>query len=140
MSKAILVREVMATGLLTLKPEMPIFKAILLLLKNHVSGAPVISDQGLLVGILSEKDCLRVFSNKAFYSHDTGGNVEDYMTRDLKTVDPDDDVFKAAEIFLANSFRRLPVVDNGNLVGQLSRRDVLQASMKLMDDSPIKKP
>jgi len=139
MSKVILVREVMATGLLTLKPDMPIFQAITLLLKNRVSGAPVVDDSNRLVGVISEKDCLGVFANEAFFSQGSAGQVEDYMSKDIKTIDPDEDVFTAAELFLQNSFRRLPVVDNGNLVGQLSRRDVLIASLKIVQDSPIKK-
>ena len=139
MSKVILVREVMATGLLTLKPETPIFQAILLLLKNRVSGAPVVDESGKLVGVLSEKDCLRIFANEAFFSQNAGGMVSDYMSTDILTADPDDDVFKTADIFLKNSFRRLPVVDDGNLVGQISRRDVLQASLRIVQESPIKK-
>ncbi len=139
MSKVILVREVMATGLLTLNPETPIFQAILLLLKNRVSGAPVVNDTGTLVGVLSEKDCLRIYANEAFFSQNAGGMVSDYMSTQLLTADPDDDVFKAADIFLKNSFRRLPVVDDGHLVGQISRRDVLQASLRIMQESPVKK-
>ncbi|HMP89203.1 MAG TPA: CBS domain-containing protein [Kiritimatiellia bacterium] len=139
MSKVILVREVMATGLLTLKPDMSIFQAITHLLKNRVSGAPVVDDSGKLVGILSEKDCLQVFANEAFFSEGSSGSVKDYMSKDVKTIDPDDDVFKAAELFMQHSFRRLPVVDDGNLVGQLSRRDILIASLTIVQDSPIKK-
>jgi len=139
MSKVILVREVMATGLLTLRADLPIFQAIMLLLKNRVSGAPVVDDQGKLLGILSEKDCLNVFANEAFFSINAGGQVGDYMSREVLTIDPDDDVFKAAEIFMNNSFRRLPVVEDGNLVGQLSRRDILMASLKLVQESPKKK-
>jgi CBS domain-containing protein len=139
MSKPILVREVMATGLVTLQPGTPIFQAITLLLKNRVSGAPVVDEDGQLVGVLSEKDCLRVFVNEAFFSQNAGGPVSDYMTRNIQKVDPDDDVFKAADVFLKNSFRRLPVVEDGRLVGQISRRDVLKASLKIAQDSPIKK-
>jgi len=139
MSKVILVREVMATGLLTLKPELPIFQAISLLIKNRVSGAPVVDSDYKLVGIISEKDCLKVFANEAFFSEGPGGQVEDYMSREVKTIDPDEDVFTAADVFINHSFRRLPVVDDGNLVGQLSRRDVLMASLKILQESPVKK-
>ena len=139
MSKPILVREVMATGLLTLKPDMPIFNAITLLLRNKVSGAPVTDATGKLVGVLSEKDCLRVFANEAFFSEGAGGRVEDYMSRQLITIDPDEDVFAAADVFLKHSFRRMPVVDEGNLVGQVSRRDILMASLRILQESPHKK-
>ncbi len=139
MSKVVLVREIMTTGLLTLKPDMPIFHAISMLLKNRISGAPVVDQSGKLAGILSEKDCLRVFANEAFFSQNAGGLVSDYMSINIMSIDPDDDVFKAADIFLKNSFRRLPVVDDGRLVGQISRRDVLKASLQIVQESPIKK-
>lgn len=139
MSKPILVREVMATGLVTLNPATPIFQAITSLLKNRVSGAPVVDEGGRLVGVLSEKDCLRIFANEAFFSQNAGGPVSDYMTRNTLVVDPDDDVFKAADVFLKHTFRRLPVVEDGRLVGQISRRDVLKASLRIVQESPIKK-
>jgi len=139
MSKAILVREVMATGLLTLKPDMPIFQAIILLIKNKVSGAPVVDENNSLVGILSEKDCLRVFANEAFFSETAGGAVMNYMTKDVITVDPDSEVFAAADLFMRNAFRRLPVVEDGSLIGQVSRRDILMASLRMVEESPKKK-
>ena len=139
MSKPKLVRDFMSTQLVTLSPEMPIFKAITLLLKHKVSGAPVVDEQKKLLGILSEKDCLAVFANEAFFSETAGGLVSDYMTRDVMTLDPEDEVFKAAGIFMKQSFRRLPVVDDGILVGQISRRDVLLSSLQIVEESPKKK-
>lgn len=139
MSHPKIVRDFMTTHLVTLKPGMPIFEAISLLLKHKVSGAPVVDEHNRLLGVLSEKDCLAVFANEAFYSETAGGEVEDYMSLDTKTIDPDDEIFKAADIFLKNSFRRLPVVDDGLLVGQISRRDVLLASLHLVEESPKKK-
>ena len=131
MSTVPVVREVMATSLVTLRPEQDIHDAIGSLLKHRISGAPVVDAAGQLVGILSEKDCLRVFASDAYYQL-AGGVVGDYMSRTLTTVDPDDDVFKVAELFTHNSYRRLPVLDEGKLVGQVSRRDILQASLKLL--------
>lgn len=55
------------------------------------------------------------------------------------TVEPDDEVFKAADIFMKQSFRRLPVVEDGILVGQISRRDVLVSSLHIVEESPKKK-
>ena len=137
--KAILIRDVMTTGLVTLKPEAPIFQAITHLLKHNISGAPVTDSENKLVGIISEKDCLRIFANEAFFSEGAGGHVKDFMTTKVSTIDPDDDVFAAADIFLKSSFRRLPVVEDGNLVGQVSRRDILGASLEILSESPVKK-
>lgn len=139
MGKIVVVRDFMVTRLLTLTPEMSIFEAMRRLLEHRFSGAPVVDAAGKLVGMLSEKDCLRVFASGAYY-YDAGGTVSDFMTREVTTVDPDDELFKVADLFLSRSFRRLPVVEDGKLVGQISRRDVLLASLKICEESPVKPP
>lgn len=139
MSKIVVVREFMVTRLVTLAPEMDIFTAMRTLVQHRFSGAPVVDAQQQLVGMLSEKDCLRVFASGAYYNG-AGGLVSDYMTRKVTTVEPEDELFRVADLFLNNSFRRLPVVENGKLVGQISRRDVLMASLKICEESPIKPP
>lgn len=139
MGKVLVVREFMVTSVVTLAPDMDIFQAMRLLIQSRISGAPVVTLHQELVGVLSEKDCLRVFASGAYYSG-AGGTVSDYMTRQVTTLSPDDDLFQAAELLLAHSFRRLPVVDDGRLVGQVSRRDVLLASLRMCEESPIKPP
>jgi CBS domain-containing protein len=139
MSQIPIVREFMVTHLVTLRPDMPIREAIDILLKHRISGAPVVDAGGRLLGMLSEKDCLRVFANAAFY-HADPGDVEDYMSRDIHTIEPEADLFRAADLFLKHSFRRLPVLENGRLVGQISRRDVLNASRRIADAPPVPKP
>ena len=139
MSKPKYVRDFMTSHLVTLNPDAPIFQAIMALIKHKVSGAPVVDEQKKLLGILSEKDCLAVFANEAFFSESAGGIVSDYMTKDVMTLDPDDEIFKAADLLLRHSFRRLPVVEDGVVVGQISRRDVLLASLQIVEESPKKK-
>lgn len=134
MTQIPLVKDFMTKALITLGPDTDIFAAIDILLKNRISGAPVVDARKRLIGILSEKDCLRVFASGAFHQL-VGGIVADYMSKNLTTVDPEDDLFKVAGLFFKNSFRRLPVLDDGVLVGQVSRRDVLQASRKIWAQS-----
>lgn len=125
--------EIMRTKLITLSPELPIFDAIRVLLKNSISGAPVVDADGKLVGICSELDCLRVLAAGEFYADDHGeeGHVADYMSTNFQTVEPHDDIYRLAQFFLTHSVRRLPVMDGDELVGQLSRRDVLRAMEEL---------
>lgn len=139
MKKIPVARDCMATTLVTLRKGQSIFEAIDTLLKSRISGAPVIDEQNHLLGVLSEKDCLRVIANGAFYKN-AGGIVEDYMSTTLVTVAPGDDLFRLAEVFLAHHIRRLPVVENGLLIGQVSRRDILQAARRVLEESPIEKP
>ena len=119
------VKNYMITRLITLIRDMDVYFAIGLLLKNRISGAPVI-DNNNLVGILSEKDCLRIFANGSFYDM-PGGTVLNFMTDVLSTVKPNSDLFSVADVFLQHNFRRMPVVKGKKLVGQISRRDVLRA-------------
>ncbi len=116
----------MAKRLVTLKPEMEILRAVHILLEHDFGGAPVVDDAGRLVGILTEKDCMKIVLNAGYHS-EYGGRVSEYMSRDVETMRPDDSIVEAAKRFLAESFHRYPVVDNNELVGQISRRDVMRA-------------
>lgn len=121
-----IVKNYMATRLIYLKEDMDVYLAIGLLLKNNISGAPVVNKNNDICGILSEKDCLRVFANGSFYNM-PGGVVSRFMTQAVATVSPETDLFSVADTFLQHNYRRLPVVKGKKLVGQISRRDVLRA-------------
>ena len=107
------VKNYMITRLITLTREMDVYFAIELLLKNRISGAPVIDDDNNLVGILSEKDCLRIFANGSFYDM-PGGPVSKFMTDVVLTVKSNSDLFSVADVFLQHNFRRMPVVKGKN--------------------------
>jgi len=122
-------RELMTTPVITVSPGMCIFDAISALLKNGISGAPVVDGAGDLVGMLSERDCLRVLACDEFYLHNRAGSavVADFMSKDGYTIGPETDIYAIAHYFLTRPVRRFPVVREGHLLGQVSRRDVLRA-------------
>ncbi len=120
-----LVSTCMATDLIKLSPEMEINQAMIVLLEARLSGAPVVDETGGLVGVLSKKDCLKAAVNDAYYQ-EWGGTVADYMSSEVETIDPMMDIVKAAEVFLASRFRRFPVIEDGRLIGQVSRSDILR--------------
>ena len=124
------VSDYMDKSFITLKPDMDVYKAIQILLDGKITGAGVVDDREYLVGILSEKDCLRTLVHGA-YSNLPSGKVSDYMTKNPVTIHPDLDVFTVADIFLNSTFRRLLVVKEGKLVGQITRRDLLRAIQKI---------
>ncbi len=126
MSSATRARDWMARDLVTAHPEMEAYEAISLLLKHQISGMPVVDGAGKLVGVLSERDCLKTLLHAQYHNLPTAF-VKDLMSTDVQTIGPDTDILTIAEIFLNNKFRRLPVVDKDQLVGQISRRDVLRA-------------
>ena len=115
--------------LITFKPETPIEAAITLLLDKRISGAPVLDKEGSLVGLLSEKDCLRMLVDRPYHNQPTRNyTVGDFMSKQVQTIAMDDDIVDLSERFLNTNFRRFPVVnDRNHMVGQISRRDILRA-------------
>jgi len=128
-------RDLMPQRLITFRKDQRVREVIDALLSHRISGGPVVDEDGALVGIVSESDCLRVLSAGAYDGEDRGGQytVEELMTKDVSTIAPDLDVYSIAHIFIEQRRRRLPVVDEaGQLIGQVSRRDVLRAVRSML--------
>ena len=120
------VKDIMAKKLITFTPDTKVIAAIQSLIDHKFSGAPVINEKGELVGILSEMDCMETVIQNSYYN-ETGGCVGDFMSTELTTVGPEMGIVDLAQFFQEKHFRRLPVVENGKLIGQVSRRDILKA-------------
>jgi len=125
--KSVKVVDYMTTKLVTFHEQENVVEAMKKLLDHRISGAPVVDDRGMLVGILSEVDLMPIIIQDSYY-HEAAGIVADYMQRDVDVVDPDADIYSLAERFHKEHRRRYPVVRNGKLLGQVSRRDVLRAA------------
>jgi CBS domain-containing protein len=128
-------RDFMVTRLITLRPEMDVIDAVQRLLKNRISGAPVVDAEGMYLGVFSEKCSMHVLLDAA-YEQLPSNSVSVFMDTDAKTIEPDTHLLSIAQVFLLTSYRRLPVIEEGRLLGQVSRRDVLKASMDLLRRSP----
>ena len=121
-----IVADYMATDLVSFAPGDDIIEAVRVLLARQLSGAPVIDQSGQMVGLLSQKDCLAIVYNTA-YHQDWGGQVQQYMSRKVEHMEADCSVVDAADRFLHSSFRRFPVLRAGQVVGLISRHDILRA-------------
>ncbi len=113
----------------TVQPDTPMEKAIQLLVKRKLIGVLVVDSRRKLVGVLSEKDCLKLLLQHGFDSF-PDDVVANYMHDVPMTVESHLDIIRASQIFLENSFRRLAVVDQGELVGQITRRDIIKGMEK----------
>jgi CBS domain-containing protein len=123
---------VQLNDLITFRPDQGIEEVIDIIIEKRISGAPVLDENRQLVGIISEKDCLRIIVDQAYHNLPYNSpKVSDYMTRKVKTLSPNSDIVEAANEFLNTPVRRLPVVENGALIGQVSRRDILRAAKNL---------
>ena len=131
------IKEFMAKQLITFQSDTPIETAMESFLDNKISGAPVLDNQGNLVGVLSEKDCMKTLFESSYYNN-LGGFVKEYMSTDLKTINIHDTLSNVADEFIKSRFRRFPVMEGDKLVGQISRRDILRAIVKLSNEEQSK--
>ena len=130
MLRNITVRDHMATNLVTFTPDTGVFDAIRQLLKHKITGAPVLDENGRLLGSFSEMDCIHVVLDAA-YHEEMGGKVGEYMNKNIVTVGPDDSIIEVAERFQKSLLRHFPVVEDGGLIGLISRVDVLRALVSI---------
>jgi len=120
--------DVMQSNLITVTEDTEIVEAITVLAKNGITGLPVVDNDLKLVGLVSEKDVLsiayRIIADApgALSSHKT---VADIMTRDVVSFRKDDTLADVCQCFMDKPFRRVPVTDDGKLVGLISRKEII---------------
>ena len=135
MNAPLLAKDIMVTKLVTLAPHLDVFEAVGLLLRHRISGAPVIDEEGRLLGVLSERCCMCALA-EAVYDGMPTTEVRAFMDTDHTTITEETDFLNIIQLFLSTGQRRLPVLRDGKLVGQISRRDVLCAAHKLCEVAP----
>jgi len=116
-------RAIMTNDVITIDPKSSIQEAIELLLKQRVSGLPVTDADGRLIGIVTEFALLAI----AYDNRVREDSIAQHMTTEVLTVDASDPINKVVDLCLMHRVRRVPVLENGRLVGLISRRDVLKA-------------
>lgn len=139
-------RDIMTTNVATLAPGASVAEAARLLIQRHISGAPVVDENGALVGIVTEGDFLRrpevvgdarpswwlqllrtETEQARDYMQQHSRRVEDVMTRDVVTVGEDAEIAEIARLLESRRIKRTPVVRDGRIVGIVSRADLLRA-------------
>lgn len=139
-------RDVMISPVITVKPSASVREAAELLLNHRISGVPVVNDDYLVVGMVSEGDLLhraeagterrRSWWLRAFAHNETlaqgyikahARSVEDVMTRDVIVARPYTPVHEVATLLEKNGIKRVPVVVNDRPVGIISRANLIQA-------------
>lgn len=150
MPRSFLVRQVMTTDVLSFRPGDPIDDAARALTARSIGGAPVVDDEGHVVGLLEDDDLIvqesrlhfptvisvlgayiELPSSLAHFEADlrkaVGATVGDVMDADPATCGPDDTLESVATLMHENDLSRLPVVSGGRLVGIVSRGDLVRA-------------
>lgn len=117
------VRQVMSSGVVTLPGSTPMVEAARHMVRRHI-GSVLVMDGAMLSGILTERDVLRAAGKPTDMAADP---VSRWMSPEPITCSPDIETEEAAEMMLSGGFRHLPVLEDGDLLGIVSLRDVLSA-------------
>lgn len=136
MNPNITVQEIMTANPVTVNPSSTLGQVRELFSRNSFHHVPVTGTGGELVGIISREDFFKVayvLSVEATRSKNTKSRFQHLLAEDIMTkyplqLSPDDTVGLAADIFLANKFHALPIVDDGQLVGIVTAHDLLSYS------------
>ncbi|MDP8956031.1 MAG: CBS domain-containing protein [Actinomycetota bacterium] len=119
-----IVREIMSTKLVSVEPSATVAEAATVMGERHV-GSALVLEGGNLVGIFTERDIVRALSQ----DFDAPGHpVSHWMTRDPKTIKAEASVQEALDVMLSGGFRHIPVLEDRDVVGMVSMRDVSKAS------------
>ena len=128
----LLAKDIMTAHVICIHKDTPIFEAVDLMVTNSITGIPVIENDSILVGILSEQDVLRLFHT---YEDEKNKTVSEFMTQPAIHFEEDEYVQDICSCMMQNSIRRVPVTSNGRVVGVISRSDILKQIQNLQQDS-----
>jgi len=128
----ITVADYMTRKLITFTPDQSIMEVMEKLIKNRISGAPVVNEDNELLGVISEGDCIKHISDSRYHNLPMlNATVGQNMAIDVETIDANMNVFDAARFFIERKHRRFPIVEDGKLIGQISQMDVIKAALQL---------
>ena len=128
------IRDIMSKIVVSIRPEATLMDAIKVLTKHHVSGVPVVTTKGEVVGFISESNLMDALFDLSVRE----SKVAEYMIKAVHVVDSQDPISSAARMLALYGIRRLPVVENGRFVGVLTRRDLLAYASQI--DEPLAEP
>jgi CBS domain-containing protein len=132
LNKNLLVSDIMTRDLVVFTKDQSIHDVMEKFIKYRISGGPVVDKAGNLIGVISEADCMKEISNSRYFNLPIlDKTVAHFMTSKVDVIDADKTIFEAASMFFKTSRRRFPVMDKDRLVGQISRKDIVIATLNI---------
>ncbi|HEX6176091.1 MAG TPA: CBS domain-containing protein [Candidatus Binatia bacterium] len=110
-------KDVMTRDIITISPTTKVRNLAMILIKNQISGAPVVDEHGKILGIVSEAD---IVAKK-------GKDAKSIMSKKVVTVREDAPVEEIAQLMITHAIKRVPVTDGGKVIGIVSRADIISA-------------
>ena len=127
-------KDIMTKNVVCIKKDIPVVDAVRLMSKNNITGIPVVENDMILVGILSEQDVLRLFHTNQDEKNRT---VNDFMTQPAIHFEEDELLLDVCCCLRDNSIRRVPVTSNDKVVGVISRSDILKCILQLWEKDTV---
>jgi CBS domain-containing protein len=127
-------KDIMTKKVVCITQDTPVVDAIRLMVKNNITGVPVVEDDMTLLGIISEQDVLRLFHT---YEDEKDRTVYDFMTHPAVHFEQDEPLLDVCFCLRDNSIRRVPVTSNNRVVGVISRSDILKCILELCDEDVV---
>jgi len=121
-------KDIMTKKVVSVRRDTPVEEALELLLANRISGIPVVEEDMTLVGIVTEKDFLRLLYRPEGAK---GKTVEEFMTQPAVHFEEDESLDEICKCLLDATFRRVPVTRKEKVVGIVSRSDVIRCILQL---------
>ena len=132
LNKTLLVSDIMTRDLVIFTKDQSIHDVMEKFIKYRISGGPVVDKAGNLIGVISEADCMKEISNSRYFNLPIlDKTVAHFMTSKVDVIDADKTIFEAASMFFKTSRRRFPVMEKDRLVGQISRKDIVIATLNI---------
>jgi len=126
-------KAIMNAHVITVPEDEDIYEAIRIMVLNNITGLPALHEDGSLAGIVTAKNALRLLCD----TEETPGPVGDYMTTDVISFSPADSLSDIAACFMAHGFRRVPILDEGRLVGIVSTKDIIRHIADLKNEEEL---
>jgi CBS domain-containing protein len=125
-------KDIMNASIVTVDPDDTIEEVMSRMIRLGISGLPVVDIAGQLLGVITEFDLLDL----VWDPNSSQNKAYNYMTRDVRTVSEDTDVVDVADLFQALAIRRILVMRDKQVVGIISRRDLIWYVLKLRGQLP----
>ncbi|MCK5565733.1 MAG: CBS domain-containing protein [Planctomycetes bacterium] len=120
-------KDIMNENIVSVTKDTPLIEAARIMARNNISGIPVVDDRMVLEGVITEKDILALFD---VMQYEESRTVNTTMTHDVISFDVDDLLLEICDCLKEHEFRRVPVTEEGKLVGIISRRDLMNHIVK----------
>jgi CBS domain-containing protein len=127
-------KDIMTKQVICIKRDIPVIEAIRIMSTNNITGIPVVEDDMILVGILSEQDVLRLLHT---YEDEKNRTVNDFMTQPAIHFEENEPLLDVCYCLRDNSIRRVPVTSNDKVVGVISRSDILKCILQLWEQDTV---